>query len=159
MPIVNLDSIDCQLLDLLQESTRYSYAALAERVHLSESAVRRRIDQLRALGVIEREIAIVAPEYRKGVHLLVSVSFERESPALYEQFRQKMRRLPEVMQCYSVAGAIDFVLLVRADDLPSFEAWGERELMSCCEIRRYDSQVIWSTVKFSTKYPVGPSKN
>jgi DNA-binding Lrp family transcriptional regulator len=146
-----LDAIDRELLEHLQDSTRITHAALAERVHLSESAVRRRIEHLRTQGVIAREVAILAPEHIGGVTLIVSVSFERESPEIYERFRQRMRELPEVMQCYSVAGAIDFVLIVRAKDLASFEAWGERELMRLPEIRRYDTQVVWSTVKFSTK--------
>jgi Lrp/AsnC family transcriptional regulator, leucine-responsive regulatory protein len=147
----NLDAIDRQLLDLMQDSARLTPAYLAERVNLSESAVRRRVEILRSRGVIACEVAILAPELIGGVHLIVSVSFERESPEIYERFRQRMRALPEVMQCYSVAGAIDFVLIVRAKDLQSFEAWGERELMQRPEIRRYDSQVVWSTVKFTTK--------
>ncbi len=151
MTTLNLDAVDRQLLDLLQDNARLSHTDLAERVHLSESSTRRRIELLRNRGVIAREVAILAPQHIGGVQLIVSVSFERESPDVYEAFRQRMRELPEVMQCYSVAGAVDFVLIVRATDLPSFEAWGERELMCRPEIRRYDSQVVWSTVKFTTK--------
>jgi Lrp/AsnC family transcriptional regulator, leucine-responsive regulatory protein len=154
MPSIDLDAIDRQLLDLMQDSTRLTPSHLAERVNLSESAVRRRIEILRRRGVIAGEVAILAPAHIGGVQVIVSVSFERESPESYERFRQRMRDLPEVMQCYSVAGAIDFVLIVRANDLQSFEAWGERELMQRPEIRRYDSQVVWSTVKFTTKYPL-----
>jgi Lrp/AsnC family transcriptional regulator, leucine-responsive regulatory protein len=154
MTTQNLDAIDRQLLDLLQDSTRLTYADLAERTNLSESSTRRRVDRLRRCGAIAREVAILAPQHMGGVQLIVSVSFERETPEVYEAFRQRMRELPEVMQCYSVAGAIDFVLIVRTSDLPSFEVWGERELMSRPEIRRYDSQVVWTTVKFTTKYPL-----
>jgi DNA-binding Lrp family transcriptional regulator len=152
MPMHSLDLTDRQLLDLLQTSVRLSHAELAERVHLSESSVRRRIEQLRSSGVIEREVAILSADAIGGVTVIVSLSFERESPELYARFRKRMQDLPEVMQCYSVAGAVDYILMVRAADLPSFERWGERELMSWPEIRRYDSQVVWSTVKFQTKF-------
>ncbi len=159
MPILSLNATDRQLLDLLQTSVRLSHAELAERVHLSESSVRRRIEQLRSSGVIEREVAILSADAIGGVTVIVSLSFERESPELYARFRKRMQDLPEVMQCYSVAGSVDYILIVRADDLPSFERWGERELMSWPEIRRYDSQVVWSTVKFQTKFSLVAQTN
>jgi Lrp/AsnC family transcriptional regulator, leucine-responsive regulatory protein len=154
MSALVLDQIDMELLDCLQSDCRISQAELGFRMHLSESSVRRRLDILRKNGVIAREVAIVDPERVSGVRVLVNVCFERESPELYGRFRLRMLALEEVMQCYSVAGGVDFILMVYAPDLPSYERWGERELMSWPEIRRYDSHVVWSTVKFSTKLPL-----
>lgn len=153
--LVELDRKDRELLSLLQRDCRQSQAALAAQLNLSESSVRRRIDVLRANGVIAREVALLAPERVPGITVIVQVMFERESLEATTRFRQRMRALAEVQQCYSVSGAVDFVLLVRAADLASYEQWGQRELMADPAIRRYDSLVVWSTVKFETALALG----
>jgi Lrp/AsnC family transcriptional regulator, leucine-responsive regulatory protein len=149
-----LDSLDRALLSLLQRNTRQTYSELAAKVHLSESSTRRRVDAMRSNGVIDAEVALVNPEMIGGVQVIVSVMFERESPELYAQFREHIRKLDCVQQCYSVAGDVDFVLIVHAPDLVSFERFGEQALMGFPGLRRYSSQVIWSRVKFSTQMPL-----
>ena len=151
MTALALDAIDRRLLNQLQTNARLSFVALGVLMDLSESSVRRRVERLRTIGVIDKEVAILSEQMAGGIRVIVTVTFERESPELYARFRQHIKSLAMVEQCYSVAGVLDFILIVRADDLPSYEAWGERELMSWPEIRRYDSHVIWSTVKYSTQ--------
>jgi Lrp/AsnC family transcriptional regulator, leucine-responsive regulatory protein len=150
--MIALDRIDRALLNALQQNAKRSYAELGASVNLSESSVRRRVEALRASGVITHEVVLLDPALIGGVQLIVSVCFERESPELYARFRQHMQALAEVQQCYSVAGEVDFVLIVHAPDLASFERWGERELMGWPGIRRYSSQVVWSRTKFVTNW-------
>jgi Lrp/AsnC family transcriptional regulator, leucine-responsive regulatory protein len=142
-----LDAKDQEIIRQLQNDAHQTMAELGARVHLSESSVRRRVEQLRSKGVITRFAAIINPDYLGGVQVIVHVSFAQESPQIYARFRAHMQQLDEVEQCYSTAGDVDFVLIVRAADLASYEAWGERELMSWKEIKRYSSQVVWSVVK------------
>ncbi len=150
--MTQFDRIDRALLNALQKNARQSYAELGASVNLSESSARRRVEALRASGVIAAEVALLDPQLIGGVQLIVGVSFERESPELYARFRQHIQSLAEVQQCYSVAGDVDFVLIVYAPDLASFESWGERELMGWPGIRRYTSQVVWSRTKFVTQW-------
>ncbi len=149
-----LDDFDRALLEHLQKDATLTHAQLGERVHLSASSVRRRIDQLHAQGAIERIVALVGPALHTGVTVIVTVSFAHETPEIYRDFRTQMRADSRVLQCYSVAGSEDFVLIVIANSPADYEQWGERELMSNVNIRRYSSQVVWSTVKFSTARPL-----
>ena len=119
---MELDQKVRELLSLLQRDCRQSQASLAAQVNLSESSVRRRIDALRASGVIQREVALLAPERVAGIQVIVQVMFERESPEASARFRQRMRALVEVQQCYSVAGAVDFVLLFVRPIWPAMNA-------------------------------------
>ena len=149
-----LDAKDKALLTLLQEDARQGLASLASRTHMSESSVRRRIDALRREGVIQREVALLDRTRIEGVQVIVQVSFERESLDSVHAFQKRMRALPEVAQCYSVSGPVDFVLLVHASDPAAYEQWGRRELMKDPAVRRYDSMVVWSTVKFDPSVPL-----
>ena len=148
-----LDALDLALLRLVQANNRLTHDRLGAAVGLSPSAVRRRLRVLRETGVIEADVAVVAPE-AAGVQALVHVTFGEESVEADEAFRRRMREAPEVSQCYAVSGDVDYILMVHAADLQSYEAWGKRVLMSDPAIRRYDTNLVWSRVKFSTAVPL-----
>ena len=57
----NLDSIDRQLLAMLQHNAETPLAELAEAVHLSNTPCWRRIQWLREKGYITRHVALVDP--------------------------------------------------------------------------------------------------
>lgn len=150
-----LDEFDHELLELVQRDNQRTHADLGEEVGLSASSVRRRLAKLRSSGVIEADVSIVNPD-KQFITVIVTVVFQRESVEADRAFKARMRAAPEVSQCYSVAGGLDFILVVHAATHSDYEAWGERELMSDPMIRRYDSHIAWSRVKFSTAIsPVG----
>src|SRR3546814_7803259 len=96
-----LDEFDRRLLALVQANARLTAEQLGERVGLSASACQRRLKRLRETGVIEAEIAVVAPEaVGRALTMIVEVSLEREHPHIVEAFKKSMRATPEVMQCY-----------------------------------------------------------
>ena len=148
-----LDSLDWEILRLVQADNRLSHAAIGKAVGLSDSSVRRRLQALRAQGVIEADVSILSPE-SVGIQAIVTVHFGTESVEGDEAFRQRMLDTPEVSQCYSVSGDVDYILVVHAPDLPSYEAWGKRVLMADSAIRRYGTHLVWNRVKFSTAIPL-----
>ncbi|MBY0423345.1 MAG: Lrp/AsnC family transcriptional regulator [Parvularculaceae bacterium] len=153
-----MDIFDAKILDLLQTDCTLPHAAIGERVGLSGSAVRRRIQALRKQGVIAREVAILSEKAApRGVAVLALMSFTRESVPAYEAFRKAMRADPCVLQCHATSGPVDFALLVVVEDPAAYEAWGERVLAAHPELRRFDSHVVWSTVKFTTKRTLAPA--
>ena len=151
---MQLDQLDHRILRILQADCTRSHADIGAEVGLSASAVRRRIQAMRDAKVIAREVALLGEGAGvAGITVIVTVAFERETPQLYDAFRQAMRGEPRVLQCYATAGQFDFLLVGAAQSPEDYEAWGERTLMSNPAIRRYDSFVVWSTVKFSTHRP------
>ena len=154
-----MDLLDAKILDILQTDCTLAHAAIGERVGLSGSAVRRRIQALRRSGAIAREVAILGEKAAPaGITVLAFGSFDRESVTAYDSFRKMMRADPAVLQCYATSGPIDFALVVSARDPADYEAWGERVLMAHPSLRRFDSHVVWSTVKFTTKRTLEPPK-
>lgn len=149
---MQLDLFDKSILAILQDDCQQSHAQLGEAVGLSGSAVRRRIKAMRDSGVIAREVAILGDGWQgAGITVIVTVAFQQESRKAYDSFRKLMRSDPHVLQCYATAGQFDFILVVTAASPEDYERWGEETLMSNAALRRYDSYVAFSTVKFDTK--------
>jgi Lrp/AsnC family leucine-responsive transcriptional regulator len=147
---VELDEFDRRLLDALQQDSRRTGEQLAALVGLSPAACLRRAQRLRETGVIEREIAIVAPEaVGRRMTMVVQVTLERENPATSDEFQRQMRRAPEVTQCYNVTGAIDFVLIVSVADMEAYEDFTRRYLFEK-HVRRFETMVVIERVKFET---------
>ncbi len=150
-----LDDFDWAILSIVQENNLLTHGEIAERVNLSPSSVRRRLATLRAARVVAADVSIVDPAVLgRAITVIVSVMFEKETPEAYEAFRKRVMKAPEVSQCYSVAGSVDFVLICHARDLAEHEKWSERVLMSDPNIKRCTSQVVWSRTKFTTRIAV-----
>ena len=146
---MDLDSFDRRILGLVQHNNQMTHAQIGERVGLSASAVSRRLKAMRESGVIEKDVAILK-QNDIGVRLIVSVSFENESPETFEAFDRQIGETPEILQGYHVSGTVDYILIVQGPSLSWYESWGKRAFMSNPDIRRYDTHVVWSCKKFET---------
>jgi len=149
----NLDDFDRAILRSVQMNNQKTHAALGEEVGLSGSAVRRRLADLRASGIITADISLVDGS-ELGVTLIVQLSFETDTPEAYEQFDRMIRALPNVKQGYHVSGPVDYVLIVQGESLAWYEDWAKQHLMTNSNIRRHDTCVVWSCKKFDTALPM-----
>jgi Lrp/AsnC family leucine-responsive transcriptional regulator len=145
----SLDNIDRRLLDEMQRDNRRTLAELAEAANTSTSSARRRIDRMRSAGVIEADVSIVSPQVA-GVEIIVHVMMQQESSASYANFRKRVLLADEVTQCYSVTGESDFILHVQMPDLSDYDTWIENFILADPDVRRCDSHVVYSRVKFTT---------
>lgn len=147
------DTFDDAILDLVQHNNQLSHADIGAQVHLSASAVRRRLKAMRDNGVIIADVAVVDPA-RRGLVFVVQVFFEREDPQGIAEFVAQMRAESSVSQCYSVSGECDFWLVVHAQSPEAFEKWGQTVLMCNPNIRRYSTSLVWSR---PVSLPAAPS--
>jgi Lrp/AsnC family transcriptional regulator, leucine-responsive regulatory protein len=74
------------------------------------------------------------------------------SPAACLRRAQRLRA-PEVMQCYDVTGATDFVLIVSVADMEEYEDFTKRLLFEKY-VRRFETMVVIECVKFETTVPI-----
>ncbi|WP_110905951.1 Lrp/AsnC family transcriptional regulator [Geodermatophilus aquaeductus] len=116
-----MDAVDRQLIDLLRANGRASYAELARQVGLSAPAVHERVGKLEASGVVTGYRAVVDPAaLGLDVTALVGVI---ESDAVDDTgVEAALRAMPEVEDCWRVAGSEGYVLKVRVTDIPALEA-------------------------------------
>ena len=150
-----LDEIDRSILRALQVNARLSAKALADVVGTSRSSAQRRVHNLRKIGAIENEIALINPGYQKAfMTFIVEVELERERVDLLDEFRRSMLSHDEVQQCYYVTGHTDFILIVLAEDMSSYEHFSRRVFTENPNIRRFHTNVTVDRVKVSLAVPV-----
>ena len=154
---MELDGFDRKLLRAVQADNQLNAEALGEAVGLSPSACLRRLRRLREAGVIEAEIAVVAPEtLGRALMMVVEVTLEREQPDLMDAFKRSMCATPEVMLCFYVTGEIDFVLIVTAKTMRDYEDFTRRFFFDNPNVRRFNTRVVMDRVKFGLAVPIEP---
>ncbi len=122
MADIGLDAIDQRILQKLQEHARQTNVELSEAVGLSPSACLRRVRELEERGVIDGYVALVAPgALGLGVSVMLNVTLERQVETALEEFENRIRQWPEVMECYLMTGDADYLLRVVVPDLPAYE--------------------------------------
>ena len=89
-----------------------SFTDLGKAVGLSTSAVHQRVRRLEERGVIKGYAASVAHEaLGNPLTAFISVTpFDRAQP---DDVPDRLREVPEVEACYSVAGEVNYLLKVR----------------------------------------------
>ncbi|WP_432488565.1 Lrp/AsnC family transcriptional regulator [Kineococcus sp. SYSU DK018] len=108
-----VDAVDRAILHVLAEDGRITNAALAQRVGIAPSTCLLRVRALRASGVIRGFHADVDPD-ALGLHLqaMIAVKLAAHARGSMGPFVARMRRQPEVLDVYFVAGANDYLLHV-----------------------------------------------
>ena len=113
--------MDRQLIDLLRANGRASYAELARQVGLSSPAVHERVAKLEGAGVITGYRAIVDPP-SVGLDVTALIGVIESDSVDDTGLEEAMRAMPEVEDCWRVAGSEGYVLKVRVSDIPALEA-------------------------------------
>jgi Lrp/AsnC family leucine-responsive transcriptional regulator len=113
--------VDRQLIDLLRANGRASYAELARRVGLSSPAVHERVAKLEAAGVIGGYRAVVDPA-GLGLNVTALVGVQESDSVDETGIEDAMWDMPQVEDCWRVAGHEAYVLKVRVSDIPALEA-------------------------------------
>lgn len=150
-----MDRFDAHILNALQTNARLTAEALSETVGLSPDACRKRLAKLRASGVIEAEIAVLSPEaVGRGLLLIVEVSLQNERMADVDRFKELMQAAPEVMQCYYVTGAEDFVLILSAKDMADYEAFTRQYFFADENVLKFRTSAVMDRVKTGFALPV-----
>ncbi|MEJ7705350.1 MAG: Lrp/AsnC family transcriptional regulator [Geodermatophilaceae bacterium] len=115
-----MDAVDRQLVHMLRANARATYADLARQVGLSAPAVHERVGKLEAQGIITGYHATVAPAaVGLDVTALVGV-FESDQQA-EQDVSSALSQMPEVEDCWFVAGEESFLLKVRVADTSALE--------------------------------------
>jgi len=117
---VAIDDLDRGILEALREDGRASYADMGTLIGLSASAVKRRVDRMVSSGVIRGFSVLIDPEVDgRGTEAYVEL-FCRGNVAPLE-LRRIMSALPDVIEAWTVTGAADAVVRIRARDTASLE--------------------------------------
>jgi DNA-binding Lrp family transcriptional regulator len=120
-----VDAIDRTILAVLSEDGRRPFAELGAEVGLSASAAKRRVDRLRARGLIAGfTVSLGGEALAWRTQAFVELFCDgKTSPS---GIRGAVVKHPEVMAAYTVTGDADALLMVRARDTAHLEEAVER---------------------------------
>ena len=118
---VKLDAYDRRILAELTRNARIPVAELARKVGLSKTPITLRIKHLEEIGLITGYRAILSPLKLGLTHVTyVEVSMSDTREAALQQFNTAVRAIPEVEECYMIAGGFDYQLKIRSRDMAHF---------------------------------------
>ena len=153
--IMRLDRIDFTILEHLQREGRATSAELADVAGLSASPALRRQKLLEEDGIIRRYVALLDQD-RVGlpVSVFVSVRLSAQTEDRLAAFERAIEGLPEVMECYVMSGASDYLLRVVAPDLGAHEEFLRTRLTRIPGVRGVESAFALKRVVYRTNLPL-----
>ncbi|MBW3604011.1 MAG: Lrp/AsnC family transcriptional regulator [Actinobacteria bacterium] len=122
---MRLDDLDRKIIAQLLDDGRRSFRALGTTVGLSAPAVKRRVDRLRAAGVIDRFTVTVDPRVMGwSVEAFIELFCAPRTPAL--RIREALTGHPEIVSAFTITGDADALLHLRVADAAHLEEALER---------------------------------
>ena len=156
---ISRDATDLALLDLLQQDASRSNLELARVAHVSPPTCLRRVKRLQTAGLIERQVAILSPDrlapvLGHGLEAIVEVTLDRQGAEHLEAFEHRVVTDEAVQQCYRVSPGPDFILHVRAADMPAYLALQQRLFTTDANVRNVKAFFSVKRAMFAPRLPL-----
>ena len=124
---VKLDSIDINIINILQKDSTQAIQDIADQVGLTNNPCWRRIKRLEDEGVIERRKAVINRNLiGLGTTAFVSIRIDSHNKEWLKQFSESVDKMPEIIECHRMAGDIDYLLKVIIKDLKHFDSFYQK---------------------------------
>jgi Lrp/AsnC family leucine-responsive transcriptional regulator len=151
----NFDRTDRRLLRALQTDAKASLAVLAERVHLSQAQVHRRVRRLEEAGLISSYATVVDRErLGLGVVAFVGFSLAAEQNKRMREVEKQINGYAQILEVYAVSGEHDYLVKIVADDLKALSAFLSDQLMQIPGVMNVKSTICLEELKNTTALPI-----
>lgn len=139
---VDLDDFDRQIIAIVRRDNQQPARRIAEQIGLSESAVLRRLRQLRKSGVIIADISLIDP-VRLAPSIIIHVLVELIQTGLKTEqaFARTLQRQPEVIGAWNVTGRTDFLVTLSVPSIEAYQRFADDILASDDNIRTFETLV------------------
>ena len=145
---VDIDDVDRRILRALHDDARMSNSALADLVGIAPSTCHGRVRRLQESGVIRGFFTDVDPAaIGRPLQALVSVRLQSNARARIRHFTSEIRRLPQVMDVYFLAGADDFILHVAASGTEDLRSFVVENLSSDADVAGTQTSLIFEHLR------------
>ncbi|MCU7496286.1 MAG: Lrp/AsnC family transcriptional regulator [Ignavibacteria bacterium] len=157
---MKLDETDKKILERLQTNADITNAQLASELNISPAGMLDRVKRLENSGIIRRYVALVdADKVGKGMWAFTSVSLSVHQLNSLENFKEEVKKLSEVLECYYVAGEEDYILKVALKDMREYEEFLLHKLTKIQGVNKIKTTFVLSSVKFDTKIDIEVNKD
>lgn len=144
---LKLDAINQRILEELVANARIPITELAKAVGLSKTPVAARIKQLEEIGLITGYRTMLSPLQLGLTHVtFVEVSVSDTRQAALEAFNEAARAIPEIEECYMIAGGYDYLIKIRTRDMMHFRQIMAEKVSTLPYVRSTSSYVAMEAV-------------
>lgn len=128
---------------------------MASKLNMTKTPIYERIKRLEKNGVIDKYVAIVNRQVLPASMIVFcSVMLDSQKLEEIERFKKEVIHIPEVLECYLMGGANDFLLKVVVKDLVAYHQFSSGKLAALPNVSQIKSTFVLHEVKHSTVYPV-----
>ncbi|MCB0400402.1 MAG: Lrp/AsnC family transcriptional regulator [Winogradskyella sp.] len=146
-----LDTVDKELLKLLQKDSKQTNKALSNVLGLSVTAVYERIRKLEKNGIISNYVALIdKKKVYKAFVAFCHVKLIQHSQDYVMKFEREVRKLDEVLECYHISGDYDYLLKILVEDVEAFRDFMVKKLTNIDHIGSTHSMFMINEVKHTT---------
>ncbi|MEO6522476.1 MAG: Lrp/AsnC family transcriptional regulator [Mucilaginibacter sp.] len=154
-PTSPLDKSDIEILKLLQTDASLTNKEIAFQLRKSVATVHERIKRLKDQGYIKRIVAILdRRKINKGLIAFSQVLLNDHAADTLSGFEREVAKFPEVMECFQMTGAFDFILRVATTDMEAYHDFYRHKLATLPNITTVQSFFVLSETKSDTAYPL-----
>ncbi|PQB04139.1 Lrp/AsnC family transcriptional regulator [Aureitalea marina] len=152
---MQFDHIDRKLITELQQDAKQTNKQLSAKLSLSVTAVYERIRKLERLGVITAYGARV-DQTTLGLPMTVfcHIKLAGHSRNFLGKFEKQVTELEEVLECFHVSGAYDYLLKIAVKDMEHFRNFMVNKLTNLEHIGSTQSSFVIETMKSSNLIPI-----
>lgn len=147
--------MDARILDLLQRDASLSIAEIADKVGLSSSPAWRRIERLKRIGVILRQVTLLDHE-KLGLtfEVFASVKLQLPSRENLDKFEAAVADWSEVVECATVTGQVDYMLRILTRDMHAYDDFLRDKMLALGLVSDVQSRIVMRTPKRTTAAPL-----
>ncbi|MEM6320826.1 MAG: Lrp/AsnC family transcriptional regulator [Bacteroidota bacterium] len=150
-----LDTIDIEVLKLLQQDAKLTIKEIAAQLNLSTTPIFDRMKKMEKQGIIDRYVALVNPaKVGQKLFAFVHISLKEHSRSEVEKFIDQVVQFKEVVECYHISGEADFMLKVVLANIEAYNQFALNKLSRVSNIGKVESRFCLSVRKYSTEIPL-----
>jgi len=143
-----IDGADRRILRELQRDSSRTVTQIAEAVGLSHAPCWRRIQRLRAEGIILREAAIVdRSKLGWDLEFFIYLKFSLQGRVNVPEFRRKIIQHERVIGAYIILGNYDLMLHVIAQGMKDYQDFYLEHLTGQPDLGEINSMTVMATLK------------
>jgi len=153
--IMTFDTIDRNLLKLLQTDSKKTTKELSLKLNLSVTAVYERIKKLEKEGIISNYVALLnRNKIEKGFVVFCHLKLMQHTKEFISQFEKEVVKLNEVLECFHVSGDYDYILKICVKDMEEYREFMVTKLTTLQHIGSTHSTFMIGEVKNTTVFEI-----
>ena len=150
-----LDDTDRRILRQFQAAPDLGTADLAGRAGVTPATCWRRLERMRAGGIILAQEAVIdwaALGY--AVEVSLRVTLDKTQPRAFDEFLARAREIPEVLELQTFIGRVDVRLSLIARDMGHYQQLYRDRILTLPHIADIEALMLVSTIKDSAGLPL-----